>query len=326
MTQPKNKTGVSIPWVEKYRPNIFDNIVLNSVNKTICTNIVDMKHFPHLLLYGPPGTGKTTTIINLISKYQEHVGQTNKELVIQLNASDERGIDIIRNQILQFVNSKCLFASGLKFVILDEVDYMTKNAQHALRYLINTYGDTVRFCLICNYISRIDEGLQTEFLKIRFNNLPQHKIYEFLKNIIVQENILINDEKIAAIQQTYGSDIRSMINFIQCNHILDPSDIIIIDGVVWENLTVLLKKIDADKYKTYQFARNYLHQISATYNITCKNSIHDYVTYLIKHKKIQITSEFLMFVEKIVHCSSINDDEVFINYVLASFDRFSGLL
>jgi len=326
MAQPKNKTGVSIPWVEKYRPTIFDNIVLNSVNKTICTNIVEMKHFPHLLLYGPPGTGKTTTIINLISKYQEHVGKTNQELVIQLNASDERGIDIIRNQILQFVNSKCLFASGLKFVILDEVDYMTKNAQHALRYLINTYGDTVRFCLICNYISRIDDGLQTEFLKIRFNNLPKHKIDEFLKNIITQEKLSITDEKITAIQKIYGSDIRSMINFIQCNHIVEPSDIIIIDSVVWENLTSLLRKINADKYKTYQPARNYLHQISSTYNITCKNSIKDYVTHLIKHKKIQLTHEFLTFVEKIVHCSSTSDDEVFINYVLASFDKFSVLL
>jgi hypothetical protein len=80
--------------------------------------------------------------------------------MIHLNASDERGIDIIRNQINQFVNSKTLFNKGMKFVILDEVDYMTKNAQQALRYLLQNYSSSVRFCLICNYISKIDEGLQ----------------------------------------------------------------------------------------------------------------------------------------------------------------------
>jgi DNA polymerase III delta prime subunit len=128
--------------------------------------------FMHTVIYGPPGTGKTTTIINLINAYQDKVGIKNKDLVIHLNASDERGIDIIRNQISNFVNSKPLFHSGMKFVILDEVDYMTKNAQQALRYLLQNYSNNVRFCLICNYISKIDEGLQNEFIRLRFNQLP----------------------------------------------------------------------------------------------------------------------------------------------------------
>ena len=99
--------------------------------------------------------------------------------MIHLNASDERGIDIIRNQINQFVHSKTLFNKGMKFVILDEVDYMTKNAQQALRYLLQNYSSSVRFCLICNYISRIDEGLQNEFIRLRFNQLPEQKITHF---------------------------------------------------------------------------------------------------------------------------------------------------
>ena len=144
-------------WVEKYRPTEFDNIVLDPLNKKILKNIIESSYFPNLLLYGPPGTGKTTTIINLVSAYQEKLNQKNKELMIHLNASDERGIDIIRSQINQFVNSKTLFIKGMKFVILDEVDYMTKNAQQALRYLLQNYTGSVRFCLICNYISRIDE-------------------------------------------------------------------------------------------------------------------------------------------------------------------------
>ena len=91
--------------------------------------------------------------------------------MIHLNASDERGIDIIRSQINQFVNSKTMFISGMKFVILDEVDYMTKNAQQALKYLIQEsyQNNNIRFCLICNYLCKIDEGLQNELIKCKFN-------------------------------------------------------------------------------------------------------------------------------------------------------------
>ena len=204
-----------IPWVEFYRPTQFDDIVLDPLNRKLLKNIIDKSYFPNLLFYGPPGTGKTTTIINLINAYQNKLGIKNKDLIIHLNASDERGIDIIRNQINNFVNSNPLFNSGMKFVILDEVDYMTKNAQQALRYLLQNYSNSVRFCLICNYISKIDEGLQNEFLRLRFNQLPKDEIITFLKNISIKENLNISDKTIVNIQKQHKSDIRSMINFIQ---------------------------------------------------------------------------------------------------------------
>ena len=132
------KISDSIPWVEKYRPKSFEDIILSEFNKQLLENMITTEYIPNLLFYGPPGTGKTTTIINLINKYQEKYNQKNKGFVIHLNASDERGIEIIRNQISQFVNTKNLFVSGIKFIILDEVDYMTKNAQRALRHLLQT--------------------------------------------------------------------------------------------------------------------------------------------------------------------------------------------
>ena len=104
----------NIPLVEKYRPTNFGDIVLDPINKKILTNIIDTAYFPNLLFYGPPGTGKTTTIINLVNSYQEKFNQKNKELMIHLNASDERGIDIIRSQINQFVNSKTMFNNVLE--------------------------------------------------------------------------------------------------------------------------------------------------------------------------------------------------------------------
>ena len=186
------KQNICYPLVEKYRPTNFDDIVLDPVNKIILKNIIETSYFPNLLFYGPPGTGKTTTIINLVNAYQEKLHGKNKGLMIHLNASDERGIDIIRNQINCFVNSKPLFYQGMKFVILDEVDYMTKNAQQALRYLLQSYSNSVRFCLICNYISRIDEGLQNEFLRLRFNQLPQEDIINFLHQISEKEQLNIN--------------------------------------------------------------------------------------------------------------------------------------
>ena len=167
---------INTPWIEKYRPSEFNQIILEKDNKLLLENIIKKNMFPNLLFYGPPGTGKTTTIINLIENYQKTHNQMDKGLSIHLNASDDRGIDIIRNQITQFVNTKSLFNDGLKFVILDEVDYMTKNAQQALRHLIQLNNNNVRFCLICNYISRIEDSLKSEFIRLRFCKLPK-KIY-----------------------------------------------------------------------------------------------------------------------------------------------------
>ena len=191
LSKTANKNGA---WVEKYRPSDFNDIVLDPINKKMMENMIKTKYFPNLLLYGPPGTGKTTTIINLVKSYQKDFNPSSKNsfnsgLMIHLNASDERGIDIIRNQINQFVNSSSLFNNGTKFVILDEVDYMTKNAQQALKYLLQGFNKNVRFCLICNYISRIDESLQNDFVRLRFNQLPATEIIGFLSKLSFKENL-----------------------------------------------------------------------------------------------------------------------------------------
>jgi len=241
----------SIPWVEKYRPDNFDNIVLDRNNEIIFNNIIDMNLVPNLLFYGPPGTGKTTTIINLIKKYQEKYNQVHKSLVIHLNASDERGIEIIRSQIMQFINTKPLFATGIKFVILDEVDYMTKNAQQALKCLLQSYTENVKFCLICNYISKIDESLIKEFIRLKFNQLPRDKIYSFIENIADKEELNITKHDITLIQRLFKSDIRSMINFLQSNQefkIHDNIQIKIISDSIWIELTDKIKKCKQNKY------------------------------------------------------------------------------
>jgi replication factor C subunit 3/5 len=301
-----------IPWTEAWRPTKFEDIVLDPLNKIVLQNIIDTSYFPNLLLYGPPGTGKTTTIVNLVKAYQEKLGQTNKDLMIHLNASDERGIDVIRNQINQFVNSNTLFSTGMKFVILDEVDYMTKNAQQALRYMLQGYSSNVRFCLMCNYISRIDEGLQNVFIKLRFNQLPETDIIQFLKKISEKEKINVSDESLYLIQRLYKSDMRSMVNFLQSNQ----SHIFIINNDIWNNLYELF----LNGTSNYEI-ENTIQQISIQYNIDKKNIIKDFINYIVRFKQDSVSREFLNFVENIMHYQDCKND-CYIHYSITRLYEF----
>jgi replication factor C subunit 3/5 len=306
----------SIPWVEAYRPTDFNSVVLDPLNKQILKNIIETSYFPNLLFYGPPGTGKTTTIINLVSAYQEKMNQKNKSLMIHLNASDERGIDIIRNQINQFVNSKSLFHDGMKFVILDEVDYMTKNAQQALRYLLQNYSNNIRFCLICNYISRIDEGLQNEFLRLRFNQLPENDIVEFLSHINKSEKLDISNDHLQLIQKLYKSDIRSMINFMQSNQNLLTTNFHVIDDATWVKVFESFQQKKASKTIVCDFQ-----DISEKYNIDKKNIIKSFLNYIIRKKPQFVSHEFLNFVENIMHYQECKNS-VYINYSILRLSQF----
>jgi DNA polymerase III delta prime subunit len=296
-----NSNTENIPWTEKYRPNKFDDIVLDPTNKKIFLTMLKNKYFPNLLLYGPPGTGKTTTVINLINEYQKSQNHVNKSLVIHLNASDERGIDTIRNQIYQFVKTKNLFETGYKFVVLDEVDYMTKNAQQALKYLLQVCGDNVKFCLICNYISKIELSLQHEFICVRFNQLPSVKIHEFIRDICKKEGLDLSDKSINVIQNLYKSDIRSMINFIQLNQNLVVKQDNIINASVWERLETMFKS-EEDFVALHGKMKDFIHRLSIHYNIDKKQIIKDYYSYQIKTMpKEQLLNDVLSRMEVVLH-------------------------
>jgi len=300
------------PWVEKYRPTSFDEIVFDPLNKQILQNIIINKTFPNLLFYGPPGTGKTTSIINLINAYQE--SPNCKNLMIHLNASDERGIDIIRNQINSFVNSKSLFNDGMKFVILDEVDYMTKNAQIALKYLLQSYKSKVRFCLICNYISRIDEALQHEFVRLRFNQLPEEDIINFLTNINECEKLEYSEEALLSIQKLFNSDIRSMINYMQSNEKI-ISNKKIIKNDLWIDL------IERIKNKDYKKNLEYINRLTIEYNIEKKHIIKNFLNYIIRNKKQYVNKEFLAFIENVMHIPELNI-EFMLPHCLIKLNKF----
>jgi len=291
-----------IPWVEKYRPTLLDGVILNENNKRILDNIVKKRHFPNLLFYGPPGTGKTTTMVNLINLYQEDVVM-KKGLCIHLNASDERGIDTIRHQISLFVNSSGLFSNGMKFIILDEVDYMTKSAQLGLKYLIENSNDNVRFCLICNYISKIDKSLQNSFIRLKFNSLPKDSIVTLLKEITVKEKLNLSNDKLFVIQSHFNSDIRSMINYIQTN----KNDVNIVDSSVLDKLVV--------KNMSCKSLVEKINKISLDYNVDRYSLIKDYIKYNIINKKYIINTDLLLSLESIIrNFDTVNNSNL--NYIL----------
>jgi replication factor C subunit 3/5 len=319
--------ATSTPWVEKYRPTNFNDIVLDPLNQLMMRNIIATGHFPNLLFYGPPGTGKTTTIMNLVNEYQMATMQhVNGGLMIHLNASDERGIDIIRVQINSFVTTKSLFGSGTKFVILDEVDYMTKNAQMALRHLLNSYNyaysqHNVRFCLICNYISRIDEALQTEFVRMRFNQLPVSEINQLLMKIRLSEGLTLSDEMLRSIQKQFNSDIRSMINYMQTNQDVRTDQPVILTDSAWNEITHDLKTGGGDIIATTRRVCDKINKMSRQCNSDRKNMMKNYINYLIRQHPELITSDLLNKVENAIHLTECNPDHL-MHYLVVNFAKW----
>jgi len=299
---------MNIPWCEKYRPKLFENILLDESNKTFLNKILETNIFPNLLFYGPPGTGKTTTIINLINKYQlNNYKKINSSLLIHLNASDDRGIDIIRNNIYNFINSNNLFNEGIKFIILDEVDYMTKLAQQALKTLIQeTNKNNVKFCLICNYISKIFNGLCDEFIKIRFNSIDSKHIINLLQNINKIEKLNINRKNLEIICNYYENDIRSMINYLQSKIHKKQS---IIDDKILEKIF----EININKNSNIKKFVGLLNKIVYDYKISLFYLIKNYIFYIIENHKINLDA--VTKLEFIVHnFQNIDHTNYLVNY------------
>tara|TARA_B110000971_G_C19979398_1_gene486605 strand:- start:19 stop:990 length:972 start_codon:yes stop_codon:yes gene_type:complete len=201
-----------LPWVEKYRPQTFSNIISNEQNLIILQNMLLNGSLPHLLFYGISGTGKTSTIMALAKQlYQNNVNL----MVMKLDASDDRGINSVREEIKGFAEKKNMFQKGVKLIILDEADSMTFDAQFALRRIIEKYSETTRFCLICNYENKIIPAIRSRCANFRFNPIERHNIINTLADIAKNENLIIQDNSLEIISNLSNGDLRKAINLIQ---------------------------------------------------------------------------------------------------------------
>lgn len=205
----------NLPWVEKYRPVTLDDVVSHKDITNTIERFIEKNRLPHLLFYGPPGTGKTSTILAVARRIY---GAQYRKQILELNASDERGIDVVREQVKQFAETRTLFAKGFKLIILDEADMMTQQAQAALRRVIEQYTKNVRFCIICNYVNKITPAIQSRCTRFRFSPLPTIEVEKRINTVVEAEQVLLTDEGKKALLKLSRGDMRRALNILQACH------------------------------------------------------------------------------------------------------------
>lgn len=300
-------------WVEKYRPKKVSEIVQQNEIKLLLEQAIKKKNLTHMLFYGPPGTGKTSTALALAKQlyylprkkgedkwtHYERNDKLFKERVIELNASDESGIKVVRDKIKNFANSAINTIEdnnnipSFKIIILDEADAMTNDSQFALRRIIELYTHSTRFILICNYVTKIIEPLTSRCAKFRFQTISTISINEIINNISKKENININKNAIETLFKITKGDLRKVINLLQrayyINTTIDSELIIDISGqissthinYIWNKiidketehtkLLKLVKEIINEGYSSIILLNNIFEKVIEDSNIIDKN-------------------------------------------------------
>lgn len=222
------RTQQHLPWVEKYRPECLDDVIGNGDTVNTIRTLVDgdpesgrVCSLPHMLIYGKPGTGKTTTAI---TASKQMYGKSWPYMMLELNASDDRGIDVVRQKIIGFIGTRNVMykACGIddprhpyKLVILDEVDSMTDDAQKTLRRLMEEISANARFCLICNNVNKIDPAIQSRCVPFRFQPLDVNSMCDRLRHIARCEKLSITGAALTTLSELADGDMRKSINVLQ---------------------------------------------------------------------------------------------------------------
>ncbi|MFX1408809.1 MAG: replication factor C small subunit [Promethearchaeota archaeon] len=264
------------PWVEKYRPKSFDDIVSQNIAINNIRKFVQTTNMPHMIFAGPAGTGKTSTALIIARTFlkKEEI-DTN---LLELNASDTVRIDFVRNILKSFVDQNIIKNGTLKFVILDEADNIPSQVQQALRRIIEKASNNVKFILLCNYINRIIDPIISRCAVFRFVNLSKEKIVERLKYISKKEKLAIPSEKSQEFfEKLYfisGGDLRKAINTLQMSVALellddlDIDEILKISGFLDESTLKFL--IEAIKNKDFKKSRELINSVE---NLDSRNFI-----------------------------------------------------
>merc|ERR1712241_217670 len=207
------KTEKNVPWIEKYRPKTFQEIVGNQETVSRLSVFAKDGNVPNIIIAGPPGVGKTTTILCLARLL---LGENFKEAVLELNASNDRGIDVVRNRIKMFAQQKVTLPKGKhKIIILDEADSMTEAAQQALRRTMELFSSTTRFALACNSSEKIIEPIQSRCAMLRYSKLTDAQVLAKVIQVCKLENVEYSDDGLEAVVFTAQGDMRQALNNLQ---------------------------------------------------------------------------------------------------------------
>ncbi len=207
-------------WTEKYRPTRFSEVAGQEDTIKRISSLTNSMNIPHLLFAGPAGTGKSTLALIIV---KDLFGDDWKENYLELNASDERGISVVREKVKDFARTKSLGKVSFKVIFLDEADALTPEAQQALRRTMENYSSSCRFILSCNYSSKIIDPIQSRCALFRFKPLEKKDIEKHLMKIVEEENLTITPESTEMIYEGSEGDCRKAVNIIQSTASISPS-------------------------------------------------------------------------------------------------------
>lgn len=291
----------NLSWTEKYRPKYFNQIINQKDIINIFENTIECGNIPHCVLYGPPGIGKTSTA--LILCYKLFGPLFINQRILELNASDERGIKVVRDKIKTFVKKKIntnipenykYICPNFKILILDEADTLTDESQMALRRIMEQYSINTRFILICNYISKINYAIISRCSEFHFKPIDNKEIYNILNKILEKENININKKNLNSIINYSNGDLRKTINMLQKYKFLNNFNNGNLEINNCINIEYLFNKlIQLKKYKEYKKLISIILKI----NIDTSNFFKIFSNKLLNYSNINKEKKILIFIK-----------------------------
>ncbi|MCY0850004.1 replication factor C small subunit [Sulfuracidifex metallicus] len=307
-------------WTEKYRPRTLNDVVNQKEIVERLKKFISEKNMPHLLFAGSPGTGKTTIALALV---HDLFGENFRDYFLELNASDERGIDVIRNKVKDF--ARALPGKGVPFkvILLDEADNMTSDAQQALRRTMELFTSTTRFILACNYLSKVIEPIQSRTALFRFYPLKKEDVVARLEFIAKQEKVSYDKDGLDAIYDVTMGDMRKSINLLQASSAYGKVSVESVYKVLGlAKPKEILEMLNASLQGDFNTARSKLRELLVTYGLSGEDIIKQMHKELVGNNLLKIPEELRVIIADYLGEAEFRlvegaDDDIQLSAVLA---------